>query len=60
MKMRGDCMNKVMYCEVCGKICYMLFSKKCKFCGLKMKLLSEALKYKYHIFLDDWTQISKE
>jgi len=53
-------MNKVMYCEVCGRICYMLFSKKCKNCGSKMKLLSEELKCKYHIFVDDWTQISKD
>lgn len=59
-KTRGDCMNKVMYCELCGKICYMLFSKKCKSCGSKMKLLSEELKYKYHIFVEDWTQITKE
>lgn len=60
LKMRGDYMNKVMYCEVCGKICYMLFSKKCKNCGSKMILLSEELKYKYHIFVNDWAQISKE
>ena len=53
-------MDKVMYCEVCGKTCYMLFSKKCKFCGSKMKLLSEELKYKYHIFVEDWEQISRE
>lgn len=53
-------MNKVMYCEVCGKICYMLFSKKCKFCGSKMKFLPEELKYKYNIFTDDWAQISEE
>lgn len=53
-------MNKVMYCERCGKVCYMLFSKKCKNCSSKMKLLSEELKYKYHIFTDDWTQISNE
>lgn len=25
-----------------------------------MKLLSEELKYKYHIFVDDWGQISRE
>ena len=53
-------MNQVMYCEHCGKMCYMFFSKRCKNCGSKMKLLSEELKYKYHIFVDDWGEISRE
>lgn len=53
-------MNKVMYCEKCGKVCYMFLAKKCKGCGSKMKLLSEELKYRYHIFVDDWEQISRE
>ena len=53
-------MDKVMYCEKCGKMCYMFLSKKCKNCGSKMKLLSEESKYKYHIFVEDWTQISSE
>lgn len=53
-------MNKVMYCEKCGKVCYMFLSKKCKNCGTRMNLLSEKLKYKYHIFVEDWSQISNE
>lgn len=49
-----------MYCEKCGQIYYIAFSKKCDFCGTKMKLLSEDLKYKYHIFVEDWSQTSDE
>lgn len=53
-------MEKVMYCEKCGHVGYILFNKKCKNCGIKMKLLPEELKYKYHIFVEDWSQISYE
>ena len=53
-------MDDVKYCEKCGWIGYVLFRKKCKNCKVKMKLLSEESKYKYHIFGDDWTQISGE
>ena len=40
-----------MYCEKCGHVGHIVFSKKCKNCGTKMKLLPENLKYKYHIRL---------
>lgn len=53
-------MNKVMYCEKCGFVGYMVFCKRCKGCGIKMKLLPEELKYKYHIFVEDWAQTSDE
>lgn len=53
-------MGKVMYCEKCGQVYHIAFSKKCDFCGTKMKLLSEDLKYKYHIFIEDWSQTSDE
>lgn len=53
-------MGKVMYCEKCGQVYHIMFSKKCDFCGTKMKLLPEELKYKYHIFVEDWPQASDE
>lgn len=53
-------MEKVMYCEKCGHVGYILFNKKCKNCGIKMRLLPEELKYKYHIFVEDWLQTSYE
>lgn len=53
-------MGKVMYCEKCGQVYHIAFSKKCDFCGTKMKLLPEELKYKYHIFVEDWAQTSDE
>lgn len=53
-------MGKVMYCEKCGRVYYIFISKKCKFCKTKMKLLPEELKYKYHIFVEDWSKISDE
>lgn len=53
-------MGKVMYCEKCGQVYHIAFSKKCDFCGTKMKLLPEELKYKYHIFVEDWSQTSDE
>lgn len=53
-------MGKVMHCEKCGQVYYIVFSKKCDFCGTKMKLLPEELKYKYHIFVEDWAQTSDE
>lgn len=56
----GIAMSKVMYCCVCGKICHVMFSKKCNFCKSKMLLLSEDMKYKYHIFVEDWSEISRE
>lgn len=49
-----------MYCERCGQVYHIAFSKKCDFCGTKMKLLPEELKYKYHIFVEDWSQTSDE
>ena len=53
-------MDEVMYCEKCGFIGHILFSKQCKHCKTKMKILSEDMKYKYHIFVEDWVEISKE
>lgn len=53
-------MDEVMYCEKCGHVGHIVFSKKCKNCGTKMKLLPEELKYKYHIFVEDWAQTSDE
>ncbi len=53
-------MGKVMYCERCGRVYYIILSKKCDFCKTKMKLLPEELKYKYHIFVEDWSQTSDE
>lgn len=49
-----------MYCEKCGQVYHIAFSKKCDFCGTKMQLLPEELKYKYHIFVEDWSQTSDE
>ena len=49
-----------MYCEKCGQVYHIMFSKKCDFCGTKMRLLPEELKYKYHIFVEDWAQTSDE
>ena len=49
-----------MYCEKCGHVGHIVFNKKCKNCGIKMKLLPEKLKYKYHIFVEDWVQTSDE
>ncbi len=53
-------MGKVMYCERCGRVYHIIFSKKCNFCKNKMKLLPEELKFKYHIFVEDWSQTSDE
>lgn len=50
-------MGKVMYCEKCGDIGYILFRKKCKNCGIKLKILSEEMKQKYNIFNDSWFEI---
>lgn len=60
IKCGGKIMNDVMYCEKCGHVGYVVFCKKCKNCGIKMKLLPESLKYKYHIFVEDWAQTSHE
>lgn len=49
-----------MYCEKCGKTYWVYFFKRCNFCGTKLKVLSEELKYKYHIFVEDWEDISYE
>lgn len=49
-----------MYCEKCGHVGHIVFNKKCKNCGIKMKLLPEELKHKYHIFVEDWAQTSDE
>lgn len=50
-------MDKVMYCERCGWVGYVLFKKKCKYCNTKMRLLSEEIKEKYNIFDDSWSEI---
>ncbi len=53
-------MDEIMYCEKCGWVGHILFSKNCKNCKIKMKFLPEELKYKYHIFVEDWSKISDE
>jgi len=50
-------MDEVMYCEKCGWIGHVLFRKKCKNCGTKLKILSEEMKEKYNIFNDSWSEI---
>lgn len=47
-----------MYCEKCGNVYRIFLNKKCNFCKTKMKLLSEDIKYKYNIFLEDWSDCS--
>lgn len=53
-------MGKIMYCEKCGNIYCIMFSKKCKFCNTKMKLLPEEMKQKYNIFNDSWFSLFSE
>ncbi len=53
-------MGKAMYCEQCGYIGYTLFSKKCKKCNIKLKVLSEEMKQKYNIFNDSWSKLFSE
>lgn len=50
-------MGEVRYCEKCGYAGHVLFSKKCKNCKIKMKILPEEFKQKYNIFNDSWLQI---
>ncbi len=53
-------MGKSMYCEKCGHVGGVLFRKKCRFCGTKMKILSEEMKQKYNIFYGDWFTLLSE
>lgn len=53
-------MGKVMYCERCGHIGCVLFSRKCKNCGIKLKMLSEEMRQKYNIFNDSWSKLFSE
>lgn len=53
-------MGKVMYCEKCGRVYHIIVSKKCDHCKNKMKILPEDIKYKYHIFVEDWSKASDE
>ncbi len=46
-----------MYCEKCGNVGYILFRKRCKNCGIQLKILSEEMKQKYNIFNDSWSEI---
>lgn len=50
-------MDEVRYCEKCGWIGHVLFRKRCKNCGTKLKILSEEMKEKYNIFNDSWSEI---
>lgn len=50
-------MGKVMYCQKCGAVYHIFISKKCKFCGTKMKLLSKEMRQKYNLFNDDWSSL---
>lgn len=53
-------MDEVKYCERCGFVGHVLIRKKCKTCNIKLKELSEDLKLKYHIFIEDWAKTSDE
>lgn len=53
-------MGKVRYCEKCGRMYHIIFSKKCDFCGTKMKLLSKEMKEKYNIFNSSWSKLYSE
>lgn len=53
-------MGKVMYCEKCGNIYHIMFSKQCDFCNTKMKLLSKEMRKKYNIFTDNWSEVFSE
>ena len=53
-------MDEVRYCEKCGYAGHVLFSKKCKNCKIKMKILPEEFKQKYNIFNDSWLQIGAQ
>lgn len=53
-------MGNAMFCKKCGKVCWMYFKKRCNYCGTKMNLLSEDLKYKYHLYVEDWGKLSYE
>ena len=53
-------MDEVRYCEKCGNVRHVLFSKKCKNCKIKMKILPEEMKQKYNIFNDSWSEIGSQ
>ncbi len=53
-------MGKVMYCEKCGHVGSVMFSKKCKLCGTKKKPVSEEMKEKYNIFTHDWVLLFRK
>lgn len=53
-------MDKVKYCERCGFVGHVLIRKKCKTCNIKLRELSEDIKLKYHIFIEDWNETSDE
>ena len=50
-------MGKVMYCEKCGRIGPVSFRKKCKSCGVILKIFPEEMKEKYDIYNDYWLKI---
>lgn len=50
-------MNEVKYCEKCGDIGHVLIRRTCKNCGIKLKILPEAMKQKYNIFTNDWSEL---
>ena len=51
-------MSKIMYCEKCGNVYKVLLNKKCNFCKTEMKMLPEDIKNKYHLFSNDWSELS--
>ena len=53
-------MDEVMYCEKCGHVGHVLFSKRCKNCKIKMKTLPEEMKQKYNIFDESWSKIGAQ
>lgn len=49
-----------MFCEKCGDVGYFLFRKKCKNCGIQLRILSEEMKQKYNIFNESWEEIGSK
>ncbi len=47
-------MGKLVYCEKCGRVGSVMFSRKCKSCGIKQKIIPEEMTEKYNIFTHDW------
>lgn len=53
-------MGKLVYCEKCGHVGAVMFSRKCKFCGTKQKIVPEEMTEKYNIFTHDWVSLFRK